>query len=118
MLFRIEAASIRTSTNGHWSAYCKPFIWSMWGEDGLDGDGVEYIFFLTDGENGVVTESNGEYSLNQNNWPDNSWAYEYQAPNSGWTDDPSGISASVPYEFVSKRRFHMDPETRQGAWSN
>jgi hypothetical protein len=39
----------------------------MWGEDGLDGDGVEYIFFLTDGTNGVVTESNGEYSLNQNN---------------------------------------------------
>lgn len=118
VLFRIEAASIRTSTNGHWSTYCKPFIWSMWGEDGLDGDGVEYIFFLTDGTNGVVTESNGEYSLNQNNWPDNSWAYEYQAPNSGWTDDPSGVSASVPYEFVSKRNYHMNPETRQGAWSN
>lgn len=116
VLFRIEAASIRTSRNGQWSAYCAPFIWSMWGEDGLDGDGLEYIFFLADDND--VTVSNDVYSLKSNLWPDNSWAYEYQDPNSGWTDDPTGINVNNKYEFVSKRKFHVDSVTRQGAWSN
>ncbi|MBO7692870.1 MAG: hypothetical protein J6T10_09605 [Methanobrevibacter sp.] len=53
----------------------------MWGEDGLDGDGIEYIFFLADDDD--VTISNNDYSLKSNLWPDNSWAYEYQALNSG-----------------------------------
>ncbi len=29
VLFKLEAASIRTSSNGVWSAYCEPFIWAM-----------------------------------------------------------------------------------------
>lgn len=116
VLFRIEAASIRTSRNGVWSAYCKPIIWSKWGEDGIDGDGLEYIFFLA-GENDV-TESSGVYSLKSTHNPNNNWAYEYQAPNSGWDDDPQTPSLNNPYVFVSKRKFHIDKETKQGGWAD
>ena len=30
-----------------WSAYQEPSLWSKWGENGQDGDGVEYIFTRT-----------------------------------------------------------------------
>lgn len=51
---RIELCSTRSksestkNTDGKWSEWCTPFIWSKWGEDGIDGDGVEYIFFVSD----------------------------------------------------------------------
>ena len=33
-----------------WS-YGSPFIWARWGEDGIDGDGVEYLFYVaTEGD--------------------------------------------------------------------
>ena len=30
-----------------WGPWIGPFIWASWGEDGIDGDGVEYIFCVT-----------------------------------------------------------------------
>lgn len=30
-----------------WEPFSKPFIWASWGEDGIDGDGVEYIYQVT-----------------------------------------------------------------------
>ena len=36
--------------------YTEPIIWSHWGEDGTDGDGVEYIFVTTqtDSKDGLI----------------------------------------------------------------
>lgn len=118
VLFKIEAASMRAYNGATetWGPYCKPFIWSMWGEDGIDGDGLEYIFFLA--EESDVIESNGIYSLKSENLPDDDWAYEYQAPDSGWSDDPQTPSLNNPYVFVSKRKYHVDRETKLGEWSN
>ncbi len=44
--YKIEAVSRREigDTFGEWS---KPAIWSNWGVEGKDGDGVEYVFYLT-----------------------------------------------------------------------
>lgn len=47
---KVEWASVRRSHYDSvnkvtvWEDFCAPFIWSMWGEDGVDGAGVEYIF--------------------------------------------------------------------------
>ena len=43
----IEVASIaiRDRDSLVWT-YDTPFIWSKWGEDGTDGDGVEYLYFV------------------------------------------------------------------------
>lgn len=48
--YQIEACSQHTKEAGAtgFTAWCPPFIWSKWGEDGIDGDGVEYIFQITD----------------------------------------------------------------------
>lgn len=40
----------RTKKNDVWSAWSLPTYWSMWGEDGMDGAGVEYIFRITSEE--------------------------------------------------------------------
>jgi len=34
-------------TDGIWTEYSTPVIWSKWGEKGMDGDGYEYIFTRT-----------------------------------------------------------------------
>ena len=35
------------STISQWGCWIGPFVWASWGEDGIDGDGVEYIFCVT-----------------------------------------------------------------------
>ena len=37
----------REIENGTWSDWNGPVLWSAWGQDGTDGDGVEYIFKKT-----------------------------------------------------------------------
>ena len=40
----------RTGDNSDWRYDMKPFVWAHWGEDGTDGDGIEYIFTLSEQE--------------------------------------------------------------------
>ena len=63
---------------------------------GKDGKGIEYIFKLQDTAPSNPTPS--DYATNA----------EYQRTDkefvpSGWTDDPTGVTAANPYEWVSKR---------------
>lgn len=52
---RIEACCVRVKVDGEWGQFTDPFIWAAWGEDGIDGDGVEYIFCVTtDAEKHVI----------------------------------------------------------------
>lgn len=84
-----------------WSVWNEPTIWSKWGTVGKDGDGVEYIFKLT-----TTADSPGNITENDED------ADEY-VPD-GWTDNPTGVDAEHPYEWVSMR-------TYKGAtkkWSN
>ena len=48
-----------------WTFPPKPVIWSHWGEDGTDGDGVEYIFFL---------QSTEKFSDSEEEW-NNRWSF-------------------------------------------
>ena len=128
----IEAASMRTydGTTGTWSHYCTPFIWSMWGEDGMDGDGVEYIFYVT-GDNGVTRDASGKAVLNYSTYagkipqqgdnvdtwdnghyqvddwcPDGTTRGGYIMPDYNWTDNPSDVDINQPYEFVAIRKYN------------
>lgn len=63
---------------------------------GKDGKGIEYIFKLQNSAPSNPTPDN--YATNT----------EYQRTDkefvpSGWTDDPTGVTAANPYEWVSKR---------------
>ena len=63
---------------------------------GKDGKGIEYVFKLQNSAPSNPTPS--DYATNA----------EYQRTDkefvpSGWTDDPTGVTAANPYEWVSKR---------------
>jgi hypothetical protein len=63
---------------------------------GKDGKGIEYIFKLQN--SGPSNPTPSDYATNA----------EYQRTDkefvpSGWTDDPTGVTAANPYEWVSKR---------------
>lgn len=55
---RTEWVWLRTKAfdNPRWEFINEPTIWSHWGEDGTDGDGVEYIFHLSTHEQCPVIE--------------------------------------------------------------
>lgn len=58
------------------------------GDDGIDGNGLEYIYTRTEGYKAPNTPS----------------ANEGTTPPTGWTQDPIGVSAEYPYEWISTRR--------------
>ena len=96
-----EWVAIRTSDrNGVWSQFIGPILWSKWGQNGMDGDGVEYIFYAAASE---VTFSG---SLNPANWAIVQ-TDEYLGPdNSGWQDNPIDLATigQGAYEWVSIRK--------------
>ena len=108
----------RTLVENRWSNWSAPAIWSKWGENGTDGDGVEYIYYLsTDGsapDNPTPEnyETNDEYQ--QDDWYPQS---------TNWSDDPHGVSEVEAFEFVSVRKYKgkeklWGPFSDPVVWSN
>lgn len=88
-----EWTCVRYKTGGHWSGYSAASLWAKWsfnGVDGVDGEGVEYIFTRTKTEDSSTV-------------PEVPAAAEYDNPPAPWTDDPTGVDATYRYEWVSKR---------------
>lgn len=115
----------------YWTDWSPVMVWSSWGEKGNDGDGVEYIFTLTDDDEnttepanptpdwenlGLVTEEakNGyEDPINGKKWGESDFVP------SGWTDDPQKVTAdsSKRVQYVSIRR-SSHYGSNQVAWSD
>ena len=135
----IEACSQRTcDEKGDWSEWSKPFIWSKWGEDGTDGDGVEYIFkILSEKQEEIyplsddVYESDNIYVKNilqendfvpnaeyvngyvdANDIDDNNASILHNLFDKNWTDEPRDVGVNEPYEYVSIRR------KKNGVWGS
>lgn len=88
-------------TDGSWSEWSSPTIWSKWGVHGKDGDGVEYIYQRT-----KLPASPKEITDNN---PDQDEYIPQSAPGEQpWTDDPKGVSEEFKYEWVSKRKYKGD----------
>ena len=93
--------------SGLWSDWQGPTIWSKWGVNGKDGDGREYIFQRT------------KLPAPPHNITDNNPDVDEYIPSSypgeePWTDDPSGVSQTYQYEWVSQRKY--DGNTHK--WGN
>lgn len=89
--YKYEWVCVRTKPSGTdtWSAFSTPVIWAKWGDKGTDGDGTEYVFKRTEVEtapDAILVSS----------------AVDGYVP-TGWTDEPSGVSADYPFEWVSIR---------------
>jgi len=90
--YKYEWVCVRNkpSGSGSWSAFSTPVIWAKWGDKGTDGDGIEYIYQRTEVETAPSTPL--IFSPNAGFVP------------RGWTDEPSGVSADYPFEWVSMRK--------------
>lgn len=99
--YKAEWVSFRTKINNVWGNWSTPTLWSKWGENGQDGDGVEYIFYRNNG------------SSVANPTPEDITSDAYQTSDfvpSGWSDNPQGVSANYMYEWVSQRKY------QNGSW--
>ncbi len=109
---KYEYAAFRRSKNGTdgkrtWGDdyFHGPMLWSAFGKQGLDGDGVEYIFFAN--ATGVFPDA---ATYNPQNWTNDSSFQdpEYIRTGTSWMDDPidldqSGLGQGA-VEWVSMRK--------------
>ena len=138
--YQIEAVSIRTKDNGTWSSYSNPTIWSMWGEDGVDGDGVEYIFHVDASDTlsnnlipaqtleAIYYTTNGQIDYSRpkpgyENYDSTDWVPDGSSgrPDQNWSDNPSDVDEQQPYEWVSIRKYngqtgHWGPFSEPKIW--
>ena len=107
-----EYCSVAINTKGQWSPqWSQPFVWSHFGQNGMDGDGVEYIYYaalIAPTHNLPETWTNDEGF--QNN--------EYIKEGSGWTDDPQDLEKKGPgyKQWVCVRKKYADAGSENVYW--
>lgn len=119
---KVEVVCVRTKTADEpWSKWSNCTIWSKWGEDGMDGDGIEYIYLVTPAEiNGIPTTSghvkdtlvptyslDGDYQKDEFCFNDK-WGFEGY----DWTDEPRDVGPGEPMEWVMVRK------QKDGKWQS
>lgn len=91
------------SEDSKWSEFTDPVLWSKYGTDGKDGDGIEYIYLLSDRQETKttpsVTRNDVDESVNYINY-----SITHNWGSFRWTDDPTGVSSEHKFEYVSQRR--------------
>lgn len=92
-----EWMCVRTKTDDLWSDWNGPTVWSKWGANGKDGDGVEYIYKRT--TTNLSPDRPTEVSQEDDFVPE------------GWTDDPTSVNENNMYEWVCVRKY------KEGIWS-
>lgn len=125
--YRVEYMTTRTmnTETGRWNDWSSPAIWARWGEDGIDGDGVEYIFAVTSTLSNTYikgrlpkSDVTTPHDLSTHWQEPEIWDYirenEWEDDYSPWTDNPSDVSPSEPYEWVSIRRKKWDANENKG----
>lgn len=107
-----EYCSVAINTKGQWSPqWSQPFVWSHFGQNGMDGDGVEYIYYaslIAPTHNLPETWTDDEGF--QNN--------EYIKEGSGWTDDPQDLEKLGPgyKQWVCVRKKYTDAGSDNVYW--
>ena len=105
-----EYVSMRQKSHGgNWSEYCTPVIWSNWGIKGQDGDGFEYIYILQASTTPPADPTPADYATNTTYQNSNEYVTYITRPNGvdpnyWWKDDPSSVTQSAPYLYVSVRK--------------
>lgn len=107
-----EYCSVAINTKGQWSPqWSQPFVWSHFGQNGMDGDGVEYIYYaslIAPTHNLPETWTSDEGF--QNN--------EYIREGSEWTDDPQDLEKLGPgyKQWVCVRKKYADAGSENVYW--
>ena len=93
--------------NGSWSNWTEPAIWSKWGVNGTDGDGVEYIYYRN---NGASVDNPTPLNTNTDEYQERGDYEDIEYVPEGWEDNPQGVSIEYKYEWVSQRK------QKNGTW--
>ena len=106
--WKVEWYCYRTKgADNKWGDWNGPQRWSMWGEKGQDGDGIEYIYFLNEGyalENPTPLDASGNINIDTEEYQKDEYLPLDLASSTFWTDEPQGVSLSKQYEWVSVRK--------------
>lgn len=107
-----EAGTIGTTK---WGAFTEPKIWTRYGEDGRDGDGIEYIFCTTAGDTApgidqITGHRKGETAVTDPKvtpeWlPKITGTTAVQPADGFWSDNPLNVTKAYPIQWVSKRKY-------------
>lgn len=108
----------RTLVESRWSNWSAPAVWSKWGENGTDGDGVEYIYYLSTDGSAPNNPTPEDYATNDEYQQD-----DWYPQSTNWSDDPHGVSEVEAFEFVSVRKYKgkeklWGPFSNPVVWSN
>lgn len=112
---------VRKGINENWGPWSDCVIWSKWGEDGMDGDGVEYIYLVTPAKTNEGKKIDADYvktylmpsryeasKLDKYQEPGFCFNDDYGYEGFDWTDEPSDVGPDQPMEWVSTRKQHDD----------
>lgn len=93
-----------------WSNWEGPTLWSNYGEKGKDGDGVEYIYYISN--SGIPPLNPTPENIDTDEYQEKGEYenVEYVPTSAGWTDESTGVSESKQFEFVCSRKY------RNGKW--
>ena len=129
-MYKFEWMALRhktfTSDNvGTWGPFIGPVLWSNFGVNGNDGDGVEYIYYATTALDtaapiGELDPSNW-YNNDQSKADVNEKSYnkrEYilQAASDCWFDNPINLDTPGQIEYVSIRKKYADTKGEAAYW--
>ena len=108
----------RTLVESRWTNWSAPAIWSKWGENGTDGDGVEYIYYLSIDGSSPGNPTPEDYATNDEYQQD-----DWYPQSTNWSDNPHGVSEVEAFEFVSVRKYKgkeklWGPFSDPVVWSN
>lgn len=109
-----EYCSIVTNIKGQWGSWwSQPFVWSHFGQNGMDGVGVEYIYYAA-----LIAPTNNlpESWTNDEGFQNN----EYIKYGSGWTDNPQDLDSEEfgpgYKQWVSVRKKYSDNDGQEPYW--
>lgn len=88
-----------------WGSFSTPALWSKYGIDGRDGDGIEYIYQRSRKEAkpdtpGYIAASHSPTT----DYQSNGFIPKSASGEEIWTDDPTGVSDEFICEWVSVRK--------------
>lgn len=116
---QIEVCCTRTrkGVEQPWSEWSSCVIWSKWGEDGMDGDGVEYIYLVTPDTTNEGKPIDSWYildyftpdrkvALNDEYYQQDEFCFNADWGYTGydWSDEPKDVGPGKPLEWVMIRK--------------
>ena len=99
-----QSSGTESKNTKTWSAWSIPAIWSKWGERGMDGDGMEYIYYSSPAESTGAPLNPTPSDYASNNDYQNSNEYISHLTSLGWSDEPQDVTELRPIVWVSVRK--------------